>query len=344
VTCQEERPQVGGLDSLLAGDEATLARALSVLERGGAQAESLATRLRPHAGAALVVGFTGPPGVGKSTLISAYIAELRRAGESVAVLAVDPSSPVSGGAVLGDRTRMNGHSADPRVFIRSVSSRGQPGGLARAIPAFIDALDAAGWPTIVLETVGTGQTDAEALAFADVGILLSAPGMGDDVQAIKAGLQEVADILVVNKCDLPGADQTAQQLSRMLGLRGPESPRPPVIGTSSVTDQGVAELATAIRLLGRAADRDDPARRLQRAVLRSVEAEFRARLASLDRSLMDGFCAQILEDGRTLPEVVDSVLEHLRSRPTTPCPERRTPDGEHRLEDNDSSEREEPDV
>jgi LAO/AO transport system kinase len=317
VTCAEERPRVGGFGALLGGDQATLARALSVLERGGAQADSLAARLRPHTGSALVVGFTGPPGAGKSTLISAYIAELRRAGEPVAVLAVDPSSPVSGGAVLGDRTRMNAHSADPRVFIRSVSSRGQPGGLARSVPAFIDALDAAGWPVIVLETVGTGQTDAEALAFADVGILLSAPGMGDDIQAIKAGLQEVADILVVNKCDLPGADRTAQQLSRMLGLRGPEAPRPPVISTSSVTDQGVAELATTVRSLGEATDRGGRARRLRCAVLRSVEAEFMARLASLDRSLLDRLCAQILVGEATLPDVVDSLLEHLRS-PTTP--------------------------
>jgi len=248
-------------------------------------------------------------------LISAYITELRRAGEPVAVLAVDPSSPVSSGAVLGDLTRVNAHAADPQVYIRSVSSRGQRGGLASSIPAFIDALDAAGWRTIVLETVGTGQTDADALAFVDVGVLLSAPGMGDEVQAIKAGLQEVADILVVNKSDLPGADRTAQHLTNMLQLRRTETPLPPVIRTSSVNGHGVAELAACIRSIGRTPDGSTEVRRtadrLRRAVLLAAEAEFMRRLATLDVSELDRLCAQIQRNERSLPSVVDAVLDRL---------------------------------
>ncbi len=177
---------VTAFDRLLAGDPGAMARAISVLETGGAEADALAARLRPHAGRALVVGFTGAPGAGKSTLISAYISAMRAAGERVAVLAVDPSSPLSGGAVLGDRTRMGAHTSDRGVYIRSVASRGHLGGLSLAIASMLDAVDAAGWPTIILETVGAGQSETEIVEFADVKVVLNAPGMGDDVQAIKA--------------------------------------------------------------------------------------------------------------------------------------------------------------
>jgi LAO/AO transport system kinase len=316
VRSDEPRPAVtSAFESLLAGDQATLARALSTLERGDSAAEALAARLRPHTGNALVVGFTGPPGVGKSTLIAAFVAALRRGGERVAVLAVDPSSPVSGGAVLGDRTRMGAHVSDPGVYIRSVATRGQSDGLARSIPAFIDAADAAGWPIVVLETVGTGQADVEVVEFADVGVLLSVPGLGDEVQAIKAGMLELADILVVNKCDLPGADQAASQLKRMLELRAVEPPHPPIVLTSTAESQGIDELVTAVRVKGCGSDRATPeqrtARRLRRVLHRALAAEFQRRVARIEDAQLDALCARIRLDQEPISAVVNSVLAEV---------------------------------
>jgi LAO/AO transport system kinase len=307
-----------GLEALLAGDQATLARALSHLERGGPDAEQLAAQLRSHAGRALVVGFTGPPGAGKSSLIASFVATLRERGERVAVVAVDPSSPVTGGALLGDRTRMGAHSVDPGVYIRSVASRGQSGGLARSIPGMIDALDAAGWPFIVLETVGSGQSDIEVIEFADVGVLLSVPGLGDDIQALKAGMLELADILVVNKSDLPGADTTARHLERMLTLRanGSGGPRrPAVIRTSTVVPEGVASLLDAVEAAAGEPDRAGAgarvARRLRRALVRGLEDEFAARLGQLDEVRIEELCAEVLKGGRSLHEVIGAVLAEL---------------------------------
>ncbi len=306
-----------GLEALLAGDQATLARALSHLERGGPDAEHLADQVRAHAGRALVVGFTGPPGAGKSSLIASFVATLRGRGERVAVLAVDPSSPVTGGALLGDRTRMGAHSVDPGVYIRSVASRGRSGGLARSIPGMIDAVDAAGWPFIVLETVGSGQSDIEVIEFADVGVLLSVPGLGDDIQALKAGVLELADILVVNKSDLPGADTTARQLERMLTLRaGRGGARwPLVIKTSTVAPDGIETLVDAVGARAgepdRAGARTRVARRLGRALVRGLEDEFAARLRGLDGARIEDLCTEVLKEGRSLSEVIGTVLAEL---------------------------------
>jgi LAO/AO transport system kinase len=196
-----------------------------------------------------VVGITGPPGSGKSTLVAALIRVARSAGRSVAVLAVDPSSPITGGALLGDRVRMQAHASDPEVFIRSMASRGHAGGLAAATAAAAGILDAAGFDLVLLETVGTGQGEVEIAASADVTVVLEAPDAGDDVQAIKAGLLEVADIVVVNKGDRPGAARTAAQLRAMLvagrPVAGPMR-RPEILVTTATTGQGVAELLAAI--------------------------------------------------------------------------------------------------
>jgi GTPase len=237
------------------GDRRALARLLTAVENRTAVAEHALRRLYPLAGAAHLVGITGPPGAGKSTLVAALIAELRAAGRTVAVVAVDPSSPITGGALLGDRVRMQSYAADDGVFIRSMASRGHAGGLASTSTAAAAVLDAAGFGVVLLETVGTGQSEVEVAAAADTTVVLEAPEMGDEVQAIKAGLLEVADIVVVNKGDRPGAQRTAAQLRAMLvptvaradidpGRPAPK--RPEVLVTTAVTGEGIPELLAAL--------------------------------------------------------------------------------------------------
>src|SRR5918995_1455218 len=203
-------------DAAMSGDRRALARLLTAVENRTATAEVALRRLYPVAGKAHLVGITGPPGSGKSTLVAALIGVVRAAGRAVAVVAVDPSSPITGGALLGDRVRMQAYAGDPDVFIRSMASRGHAGGLASTSTAAAAVLDAAGFDLILIETVGTGQSEVEVAAAADTTVVLEAPEMGDEVQAIKAGLLEVADLVVVNKGDKPGALRTAAQLRAML--------------------------------------------------------------------------------------------------------------------------------
>lgn len=239
---------------LISGEAAALARAISVVERDTPQAIEIRRAIRPHLGQATVVGFTGPPGAGKSTLVNAYVAELRRRGKTVGVVAVDPSSPITGGAVLGDRIRMAEHTLDEGVFIRSLASRGALGGLSASAAQVADLMDAADRDLIILETVGTGQSEVEMATIADVRVVIAAPGLGDDVQAIKAGILEIADVLVVNKSDQPLASQTRRQLNAMLGLRAPAEHPVPVLSTDAVNRVGVADLADAVTVV---ADRRD---------------------------------------------------------------------------------------
>ncbi len=245
-----------GPDELFAaasdGDRSATARLLSLIERGGDGARDVGRLAAPRAGAAYTVGITGAPGSGKSTLTSALIAHLRAADEDVTVLAVDPSSPFSGGAILGDRVRMQDHATDPGVFIRSMATRGHLGGLALATPEAIRLLDALGHRWILVETVGVGQVEVEVAGKADTTIVVVNPGWGDAVQANKAGLMEVADVFVINKADRPGVRETRRDLEQMLELSGETSERPddgwrvPILATVATTGESVAEVWDAV--------------------------------------------------------------------------------------------------
>jgi len=234
------------LGALVGGDAGALARAISSVERRTPKGREILQAIQPHLGQARVVGITGVPGAGKSTLISRYVGELRRAGHRVAVIAIDPSSPISGGAVLGDRIRMAEHATDEHVFVRSLASRGHPGGLAPTATHVADLMDAAGWDRIVIETVGTGQGEVEIADAADVRVVVCAAGLGDDVQALKAGILEIADVLVVNKSDLPGAATTVDQLTAMLALRIQAARDVSICQSTATTGEGVAELTDVI--------------------------------------------------------------------------------------------------
>ena len=289
-------------DAARGGDRRALARLLTAVENHTAVAEQALRRLYPLAGSAHLVGITGPPGAGKSTLVAALIAELRAAGRTVAVVAVDPSSPITGGALLGDRVRMQSYAGDDGVFIRSMASRGHAGGLASTSTAAAAVLDAAGFDIVLLETVGTGQSEVEVAAAADTTVVLEAPEMGDEVQAIKAGLLEVADLVVVNKGDRPGAQRTAAQLRAMLmptgvgsgdvsgpgGRPGPDGgpgpggdhrpmpKHPDVLVTTAMTGEGIPELLVALdrhRAAGRAGRTTAARRARASSQVRSVIVE-----------------------------------------------------------------------
>jgi LAO/AO transport system kinase len=279
------------LPALLAGDRRALARALTAVENETAAGLELLGRLDGHLGHARVIGLTGPPGAGKSTLVGACLGELLARGLSVAVVAVDPSSPYTGGAILGDRLRMDRHAADPRIFIRSLAARGHLGGLSRSTAWVVDLLDAARYDVIVVETVGTGQSETEIVDLAQVRVVLCAPGLGDDVQALKSGVLEIADLLVVNKADLPGAEQTLQQLRGMLAVFGRNRP---VLGTSATRGEGIPELVDAC-LAGPGADGParDPERRLRHVIARLAGEQARRRLQADDNAAMAALCAAV---------------------------------------------------
>lgn len=230
------------VERALAGDRVAIAKLLSLVEQGGAGARAVVSRLHPHTGRAWSVGITGAPGAGKSTLTDELVMCMREEDFDVGVLAVDPSSPFSGGAILGDRVRMQRHSTDPAVFIRSMASRGHLGGLALATPQAVRVLDAVGKEWVIVETVGVGQVEVEIASQADTTIVVVNPGWGDEVQAAKAGLLEIADIFVVNKADRPGADVTVSDLAGMLELGRRKEWQPPIVRTIATTGDGLAEL------------------------------------------------------------------------------------------------------
>ena len=234
------------LERARAGDRSALARLLSVVERGGEPARLVGRLAHAATGSAHTIGVTGPPGAGKSTLTSALVQVVRDAGHRIAVLAVDPSSPFTGGAILGDRVRMGDHALDDDVFIRSMASRGHLGGLSLAAPEAVRVLDAVGFGFVVVETVGVGQVEVEVAGETDTTVVVVNPGWGDAVQANKAGLLEVADVFCVNKADRPGAAEARRDLEQMLDMSAQGDWRPPVVDTVATDGTGVAHLWAAV--------------------------------------------------------------------------------------------------
>jgi LAO/AO transport system ATPase len=305
------------------GDARSVARLISLVEDASPALREVAAALSPHTGHAQVLGLTGSPGVGKSTTTTALVRALRAAGRRVGVLAVDPSSPFSGGALLGDRVRMQDHAGDSGVYIRSMASRGHLGGLAWATPQALRVLDAAGCDVVLIETVGVGQSELEIASLADTTLVLVAPGMGDGIQAAKAGILEVADVFVVNKADRDGADQTVRDLRYMLSLGGRHSEaghwRPPICRTVAVrdTDSGIGEVLAKVE-----EHRDwlessgeGHRRRTERAA-REVEAialaALRGRMGDVHGSAALGSLAEQVVAGETDPyRAADELLARL---------------------------------
>jgi len=234
------------VDAAIIGDRGAIARLISLVETGGSVATEAVAALYPRTGTAYTIGITGAPGAGKSTLTDRLIGRMRRDGDEVGVLAIDPTSPFTGGAILGDRVRMQDHATDPAVFIRSMATRGHLGGLALATPQAIRILDAAGKPWVIVETVGVGQVEVEIVDAADTTVVVVNPGWGDAVQANKAGLLEIADVFVVNKADRPGADGAVRDLTQMLDLSASRAWTPPIVETIGTDGTGIDELFDAI--------------------------------------------------------------------------------------------------
>ena len=316
---RRHRPTAELFSEARAGDRAAIARLLSLVERGGDEAREIARLASPLGGNAYTVGLTGAPGAGKSTLTSATIGHLRRQDLEVAVLAIDPSSPFTGGAILGDRVRMQDHATDPGVFIRSMATRGHLGGLALATPEAVRLLDAIGRRWILVETVGVGQVEVEIAGKADTTVVVVNPGWGDSVQANKAGLMEIADVFVINKADRKGAEETRRDLEQMLDLSDlpHDAWRPPILSVVATESKGVDELwDTIVRHRTFITDSGELARRrafrlreeLREIVARRLEQKARE-IATGDR--WDDLQQQVLD--RTLDPwgAADAMLDGI---------------------------------
>ncbi|MFC5061353.1 methylmalonyl Co-A mutase-associated GTPase MeaB [Actinomycetospora atypica] len=315
------------LDDLVArareGSPRAVAQLVSLVEDGGPRTRDLAAALAPHTGHAVVVGLTGSPGVGKSTTTSALVSALRADDRRVGVLAVDPSSPFSGGALLGDRVRMGEHATDPGVFIRSMATRGHLGGLSASAPQALRVLDAAGCDVVLVETVGVGQSEVEVVALADTTVVLLAPGMGDGVQATKAGILEVADVFCVNKADREGADVTVREIENAMAMSrrgtGPRW-RAPVVRASAASNRGIDDLLAAIddhRAWMVAQGRGDEGRRRRaRAEVEAIAlADLRAQLRAVSGSVaLDALAGEVASGALDPFSAADRLREAAGNR------------------------------
>ncbi len=301
------------IERMRAGERRAISRVITELERLSAAAPALLQALQPYLGHALVVGFTGPPGAGKSTLVNAAIAHLRQQGRTVGVIAVDPSSPISGGAILGDRIRMTAALDDDGVFVRSLASRGYLGGLSPAAVRIIDALDGAGFDIVLLETVGTGQNEIDVAEVADIRVVISAPGLGDDIQAMKSGLLEIADVIVVNKGDRPGAEQAMQQLIGALSIRATVAEKVPVLKTTALDGEGVPELIATLDEIGlRVSAQGALTRRRRRAqylIARAASDIVAARIKAGRKSGLELLADAVLSGMMTPDEAAKRMLD-----------------------------------
>jgi LAO/AO transport system kinase len=289
---------------VLARDRRAIARAISAVESGDAQGTALLKRLFPASGKAQVIGVTGSPGAGKSTLVEKLAGEYRSAGARVGIIAVDPTSPFSGGALLGDRIRMQNLAGDKDIYIRSMATRGQLGGLAPTTHDVVTVLDAAGCDVVLIETVGVGQDEVEVARLADATALLLVPGMGDDVQTFKAGVMEIADLYVLNKADFPGADRLEQEIEAMLSLASrADGWRPPIVWAVATTGTGISEVRQALEQFQhfqeRSAGRANRRRNYWRGRL----------LEMLRRSLFEKVVRERLGDD-SLDHLVEDLIEH----------------------------------
>jgi LAO/AO transport system kinase len=286
------------VERALAGERRAIGRLISLVEDGGPDLSTIMKAIYPHTGDAYSIGVTGAPGAGKSTLTEKIVACARGHGHSVGVLAIDPSSPFSGGALLGDRVRMQNHATDPDVFIRSMATRGHLGGIALATPEAVRVLDASGKDTVVIETVGVGQAEVEITDACDTTLVVVNPGWGDSVQAAKAGLMEIADVFVVNKSDRPGTKDTVRELRQMLELADADW-KPPIVPTVAIKDEGTAELWDAVQN-HRAYQEENGLleqrrrRRISREIKEIVAEQFRSRIDSETGELLDELTTRVV--------------------------------------------------
>ncbi|MGH7630216.1 MAG: methylmalonyl Co-A mutase-associated GTPase MeaB [Gemmatimonadales bacterium] len=299
-----------------------VARLISLVEDASPQLREVAAALAPLGGRAQVIGLTGSPGVGKSTTTSALVAAYRAQGKRVGVLAIDPSSPFSGGALLGDRIRMQEHATDPDVFIRSMATRGHLGGMAWATPQALRVLDAAGFDVVLIETVGVGQSEVEVVALADTTIVLLAPGMGDGIQAAKAGILEIADVFVVNKADRDGADTTVRELKYMISLGRREirgaSWRQPIVKTVAARLEGIGDVVEAVDThrtwMAEHGELEERRAVRARTEIEAIAVEsLRARLADVHGDALEGLAKRVMAGEVDPYTAADSLIESVQA-------------------------------